>query len=465
MDSVEVAAAYYAGQEGHTEEKGRCLACGQDHQPHGCDTFKNLQPRERRRAIAAARACYICLLPGHIAAKCPAKKPCTRCYRFHHLLLHDDDRHGRGGGGDRPAGRTRAFVANGTEGPTLDEVTDRPCEDTTADVRAMAAEVGPPNCALRTLPVLLINKKNGRRETYNAFVDDGCSHALISARVAQELALVGQPIRTSIQGVGGHTISHPSQSVELQIQSLVGPAKRTFHAQVLPLPVGKLQPTDWSSHKTNFPHLQHINFLPPIPGKGIDILLGQACPDLLASKEEVVAGPQDPVARRTLLGWKAAGPQQPGVTMMPALFAYPVNLESIVPDMTRMPVHHRPEDHDLEKLVARTWEVARTKQDEELAPSPQQVRDRQRLEALSYRDDQGHVHAPVLWLDDPPRLPQNRAHCLQRLLSLETSKNFRNNEIRKAYAQQIKEWQDKGYVRNLGPEPTQARFYLSSTLR
>lgn len=162
-------------------------------------------------------------------------------------------------------------------------------------------------------------------------MDDGCSHAIVSDTVARELALKGDPIRTNIQGVGGQKIVKDSMSVELQIQSLVGPTKRTIRAQVLTLPAGTLLPTDWTQAKDGFPHLKHIDFMAPVPNRGLDILIGQACSDLLASKEEVVAGPDDLVARRTLLGWTAAGPtrgqDRTGKDSVQALFAFPASVE------------------------------------------------------------------------------------------------------------------------------------------
>ena len=333
QDSIELAAAYYA-EDRQGEEQ--CPACGKDHELTKCETFRNLTTRERRKVVAAARACYVCLLKGHVASKCQDKKPCTSCPRLHHPMLHEQD------GVRRPGQRysVNAYAATGGE-TQADQ--DRPDEEEEQTISAMPATG--PGCALRTLPVLLVNRKNGKREVYNAFVDDGCSHALVSERVAKDLALKGEPIRTNIQGVGGHRIAQQSYSVELQIQSLTGPTKRNIRAQVLPTPAGTLMPTDWSKQKELYPHLKHIEFPTPVHTKGIDILIGQACPDLLASKEEVTAGPTDPVARRTLLGWTAAGPL-PGNAQesLQALFAFPAGIEGGEPGSASPDIMCKPRD-------------------------------------------------------------------------------------------------------------------------
>ena len=321
QDSIELAAAFYVEDR---QGEDRCPACGQDHGLKECDIFRNLTTTERRKVVAATRACYVCLLKGHIASKCQDKKPCTSCPRLHHPMLHDQDET------KRPQRRypLNAYVATGEGTQSDQEQADEEQEET---ISAMPATG--PGCALRTLPVLLVNRKNGKREVYNAFVDDGCSHALVSERVARDLALKGEPIRTNIQGVGGHCIAQQSYSVELQIQSLTGPMKRNIRAQVLPTPAGTLMPTDWSKQKEFHPHLKHIDFPAPVHTKGIDILIGQACPDLLASKEEVTAGPADPVARRTLLGWTAAGPMSGNAReSLQALFAFPAEIEGVEPD-------------------------------------------------------------------------------------------------------------------------------------
>lgn len=458
QDSVELAAAYYAGQE--IETQSRCPACGSSHEPAKCAEFLKLSPAARRKAISAAKRCYICLKGGHIAAKCFSKKPCDKCPRLHHPLLHQEPEARSNSGSFVGRARGEKFVAAAAMG--REEGAEEGASELAQAGQEHSLAAAVPGCALRTVPVILINKKNGRRETYNAFVDDGCSHAIVSERVAKDLALTGDPVLTNIQGVGGQRITQNSLSVDLQIQSLAGPTKRNFRAQVLKHPAGSLLPVDWSQRKFDYPHLEHIEFPSPVPGKGIDLLLGQACPDLLASKQEVVAGQHEPVARRTLLGWTVAVLVPGGAEgKVKSLLAFSAAITSVQPDLTRSPVIFDGGNAQLEALVSRSWEVARTPGDENLAPSAQQRRDQQRLKDLSYRGEDGKMYAPVLWRDGAASLPFNRAHCMRRLESLEQSRHFKNETVKEAYTKQIADWIKKGYAVDLGPGASHASFYLS----
>lgn len=44
---------------------------------------------ERREKVRKAWLCFNCLKPGHMAARCHSK-PCKRCGRKHHTVLHED---------------------------------------------------------------------------------------------------------------------------------------------------------------------------------------------------------------------------------------------------------------------------------------------------------------------------------------------------------------------------------------
>ena len=52
---------------------------------------------------------------------------------------------------------------------------------------------------------------------------------------------------------------------------------------------------------------------------------------------------------------------------------------------------------------------------------------------------------PLLWKEDPPKLPNNKELALQRLYSLE-KKLQKSPELEQKYSNAIKEYIDKGYA-------------------
>ncbi len=175
----------------------------------------------------------------------------------------------------------------------------------------------------------------------NALLDDGCTAAaLISAEVAENLRLEGKKVVAHTEGVGGKVTSYDTLLAPVELLGEQGGAQLLL-AQVMKKPAGNYKPVDWTKHQEAFTHLRPPPLPVPVSGRGINVLVGNAHPQLMASLEEVVADSGLPVARRTMLGWTVAGPtgsdSRPGEEAL--LVAEPLEQspESVEPDKCASP--------------------------------------------------------------------------------------------------------------------------------
>jgi len=59
-----------------------------------CDEFRNVENSDRHSWVQKSRLCFFCLKMGHQAKDCRNKRSCgfKGCIKYHHRLLHDDER-------------------------------------------------------------------------------------------------------------------------------------------------------------------------------------------------------------------------------------------------------------------------------------------------------------------------------------------------------------------------------------
>ncbi len=161
---------------------------------------------------------------------------------------------------------------------------------------------------MRTLVVWVEHPTTGHGMRVNALLDDGCtSAALISRELAEEMRLKGDPITARTEGVGGQVMEYKTIVAPLSVKPAGGGEAVILPAQVLERPAGAYQPVDWTRHAKDFEHLKRVPLRRPLPG-GVQLLIGNRMPSLTLALEEVLGGQDEPVARRTPLGWTVIGP-------------------------------------------------------------------------------------------------------------------------------------------------------------
>ncbi len=441
-----------------------CPLCQDDHGLGKCPKFREMTPRERKNVLVQERRCFLCFQKGHSVTRCTFKFTCTHCGRRHHTLIHGAEKMVEG-----QALLTLEEEAEDWEGAVESLSFGLLTQPTSADTAVQRV-------SLRTAPVLVFNPATGRSVLTNAMLDDGCTaSALVSCELANKLNLSGKSRWTQTEGVGGHITRYQTVITCIRILNPLTKQGRVMPAQVMEKPAGTYQPVDWNQFKHNFPHLQDLDFPPPVPDVGVQLMLGNQCARLAASLEEIVGKEDEPVARRTLLGWTAVGPVLPGMhvdqvraqlsffvqKLCPSLLEPTAEEEDILvfPDVgtptLALPSHS--DDRLLSKLLERMLQVEDPGEAEVLSPKEQYIvkQARNSLTKIGCRYQIGCTWAPG---GGRPKL--NLSQATSRLRALESGRCFQKEGVALAYAEVIRQWEAEGFVRRVELDSEQVRHLL-----
>ncbi len=451
------------GQDRRVSRRPPCPLCGEDHGLGRCSKFMAMEPTERKNVLAKERRCFLCFQKGHNVGRCHCTYTCSKCKQKHHTLLH-------GAENDKT---TTLYTRE-------EEETDFEAATETLEYGMKAAVQHPleqekSRVSLRTIPILLVNPANGKRKRINALLDDGCTTAaLVSETVSAELGLAGPTTFTSTEGVGGKLTKYRTILTVVEVCSLVSPFRRKLPAQVMRRPAGTYKAVNWCPLLPTFPHLRHLQVLPPEGNGGVDVLLGSKCAALLSSVAEVVGPENCPVARKTALGWTITGPTRPEVESVPVprsarkavplestLFVAPEANEgkmvTLVPLPQQKGVRLLPSDKQLAHLVQRMLEVEDPGEAEVLSPKEEYIIKMLR-DSLEMVD--GKYQVSCTWAPGAERPPLNLGLARGRLRNLEKGKVFRDEKIRAAYGEVFNDWAEKEIVKEVLLETEEVKHVL-----
>ncbi len=424
-----------------------CPMCDDKHQLSRCPQFRQADAKERKEFLTQQRRCYACFQEGHNANNCRLGYKCYTCGDKHHTMLHEA----------RPRGGQRQRTFYG-------EATDTEGAGEALEFHYKHHEEKKERISLRTVGVWVSRVGSNVEEYVNALLDDGStSSALVGVEIAKRLQLKGHLVRTTTEGVGGQITEGETLISRIKIRSNDGRVARIIPAQVFAKPAGTYAPIDWDQEKTQFPHLRSVEF-PPISKTwpGVQVLLGNKNSYLHTTLEERAEAEDQPVARKTPLGWTAVGPvtveaggiekgQEESTSLLTKI---PLTALAITEALREGYVQWRqgdvhllertsPTDRQLVKLLARLCEVELGEEREEMSPDELYLFKLMR-EKGQLKDGQWHL--PCTWRPDGTRPASNYQQALGRLESLERSKYFRNEEVRRKYGEVIKEWAEEEFV-------------------
>ena len=403
---------------------GDCPICVgvEEHSLVHCQPFQHMEPQKRRTLVSLLRRCFLCLSADHMSRECKKGESCKKCGAMHHDLLHTE----RYPSSSRPRANMGIGLDYDEDDPSY--VAVGPSEHHATPTMVTHPDI--PDSAeysLRFSSVKVSSPNGSKVLEENILCDDGSNITLIDEAVADELGLQGERFQTKITGVGGKVEIYSAMYTEVEITSMSGKVKRRVKAKVIPNPTGNLFATNWQEHKSAWPHLRRLPFLPPVGEGHCRIIVGTDQAYLLQSLEEVAGATSfEPIARRTPLGWTCVGPIFPrrSIGKENAFLSYRAKGISEGLDMgdrvITSPNIVRPGD----RLALKT-----------IVEGSKRVGDR--------------VQVPVLWKDDA-RPQNNFFQAKQRWKSL--SKHLMNSPgLMERYHGVITGWEEKGYVR-LVPE-------------
>jgi len=228
--------------------------------------------------------------------------PKRGCRKSHHFLIHFDPSREKSSLSP-PVQKSHARMTEPSSESTQNEH-PFPCTDNSCSFRRVS---------LPTVPAQVSNPTSSRKATLNVLLDTGCSNALLSPQVAEQLGLKGKgtPVTAKVKGIGGNIQTCQTEVVSLLLQSLDKKFTTAIEATILPQPTGDLKTVPWHELKAKHPHLVDLPLPAAVPTREVDLIIGQKYHDLLEVLAERSAGREQPVARQFRLGWAISGPYHP----------------------------------------------------------------------------------------------------------------------------------------------------------
>ncbi|KAL9977579.1 hypothetical protein ACROYT_G014998 [Oculina patagonica] len=398
-----------------TEGRETCPCCHQKHLLKDCPMFERKNVEERWQLVQARKLCHVCLVPGHMRADCRSVERCACHATFpHNKLLHKNSLSGR--------------TQQERPGDILPEEKER------VDSYTTLTEEKHQVVLLHVVPVRVL-ASNGKSLTTYGLLDNASRGTIISDDLAEILDIDGPPLSVSVTTVLGkqdrkfREASFALQAVEptddqpiLKVKSgLVG--ELDINEKVLPHEI---------NHK-DYPHLADIR-VPEVEVKKVSLIIGE---DVRRAHivQDVKVSPDDDCglyATKTVLGWTVAGAIQGKQEVL-----------------TEVSVNFIDNDRMLSRQVEEFWKIEKTGFEESLDRSVS-VEDRRAEDILRETTKlvDGHYETGLLWKEDNPQLPNNKAIAESRLSSLQR-KFQRDPELEKRYRMVMQEYIDRGYARKL----------------
>ncbi|XP_069354537.1 uncharacterized protein [Maniola hyperantus] len=171
------------------EKKWNCVNCQGDHYLTECQRFLKMSVEERWALVVKQRICFKCLMGRHRKSKC-RKPPCKSCKRWHHFLLHSENR-----SSEQTSGATnsaREFERENAE------------QAMTMSLTFPVHAVRTTRAYLKIIPVEVFGPKGSQKIL--ALLDEGSTVSLLDSRIAKNIGAKGTEEELVLETVGGKLI-------------------------------------------------------------------------------------------------------------------------------------------------------------------------------------------------------------------------------------------------------------------
>ena len=355
----------------------------------------------------AEHVCFCCLLRGHSANDCKAKKPCGEdgCESSHHRLLHRKKQSRP----EEPAAHTETEATFSGHGSNTTSV------------------------LLRILPVT-VSGPSGRVETF-ALLDEGSTATLLDAKIARQIGATGETAPLVMRWTDCTERQYPSsQRVTVSVSGIDGPefplsARTVDHLDLPTQSVSRKLLHSWC-------HLRDSR-VAVMEGAKPTVLIGTDNAHLSVAREVVEGPPNAPMLTKTRLGWVVHG-----------------KADRLGRDVN-FTLHGwcRDRDEELHQLVKSSFSTdafgVSVRRDTPL--SKHERRAEEIMLATTRRADGTRWQTGLLWKEDDCQLPPSKAAALSRLYSLER-KMDRLPDFADQYSAKINEYVTSGFAGPLSEE-------------
>lgn len=432
----------------------KCHFCSEPrHSVFQCVKFQRMSIPERIEAANRNKLCRNCLYPGHFARTCE-KVACRQCHQKHHTLLHTEqprssvpptqsrpptvNQQSRQPQSKPPTPNQQTRTANTAN--TQDSHTQPATEHATTSQTHVALPITPTQNIILSTALVSIQDRYGKSVPARALLDSCSQHCLMTKNFASKLKLDETPVYLSIQGIGS------SQAVSTRlVTAVVGPRspnissfaeEMSFH--VLPKLTVSLPTVSINTAAWNLPNsmlLADPNFFEMGP---IDVIIGAEFYMELLKEERRRATDDGPTLQDTVFGWIVSGriPEGPAASY------------SLV---------HVCSTAEIQDQLSRFWEVETCQSASTL--SVEESACEEFFDRTTYRNDEGRY---VVTLPKNERLIQqlgdSRSTAIKRFLGVER-RFAMNPELKKQYAEFMREYLAMGHMREVSEEDTSVPSY------
>lgn len=300
---------------------------------------------------------------------------------------------------------------------------------------------------LQIIPVKVISNSDKQITTYG-LIDSGSDITMIDPSIVKLLNIEGAPSKLTLTTVNNADAEEEGMKVNFKIAPVdsqnnhVLNVNSAWAVKDLTIP---LKHTKLSRSVEQCTHLQQVPF-PEVERKKISILLGTNIQEVFIPLDVKRGKPNDPIAIKSCLGWSILG----GTSNVQSRSQGLINLITV-------------QDVSLDKQLEEFWKIESygTAKPES---KPLSVEDRRALKLIEnsiYLRD-GHYQMGLLWKDDNPVLPYNRALAEARLQYLKRRFHL-DPELEVKYRAVIEDCVAKGYPRRLSKEEAAAVSNITCT--
>ena len=336
-----------------TPNKGKhCIKCEkQNHFTSDCGFLVRMSEEDKQQFIASNNLCFYCLNTGHGYRECktPIKCQVPGCKEGHATVNHSKIKNNKK---DNQQAQSKPSQPSQTvqlknEQPkplkTADATETNATEPTSRNTQSKEAAChsirsAEESMSMFIMPVYVGYKGSSKELLTYALVDSMSDRSFISENLVNKLNVSSSD--TVEQSMMLHTMTQQTEVTNKQIQGLklrgykkqytVKLPSMTTTATEIPINKGHI-PTQEAANK--WKHLRHISDeLPPLMDIDVGILLGANVNAAHTPLEVIVNTPEEPYAKRTVLGWSITGNHQANTDQTNKCFTHRIITKEVQDD-------------------------------------------------------------------------------------------------------------------------------------
>lgn len=302
----------------------RCMFCEiEGHQTGHCRRLAKENEREIMSFIKNKMLCFYCVKGGHSFKECHSRNylECGICKGKHMTVLHDKvtkssgysqtDKRKTENGDNRPKAAPIHANSNEPRQETKEEVLPQGEDKTQHSYSICTAE---PSMSMMIMPVYVSH--GGTEHLTYALIDNMSDASFISTDLVAKMN-IPQSARSTPKVTTLNTLNHTSTTKTQEVTGLKVRGYGNTCTYLVKLPTMLTAEKRMAINRKHIPttdavskwtHLQGVaKNLPPLLNVDVELLIGANCNAAHTPLEVVASTPEEPHAKRTVLGWSVTG--------------------------------------------------------------------------------------------------------------------------------------------------------------